>query len=178
VELNLSEVTVEKPDPNVVVSKQANPYLIVLGILLVLTFVGGMVYSRAVGSETKETTPPANQTSETTKTTKSKDAPSDTLLTALLGAGAGLIIVGALYGRISTIKLPGGTEISLTPEEKEKAAKKVIEKLSDDVDPAKAVEVTQEATDRLLQAKAYSAYQLPDEKIDHVVSHVVEQVGE
>jgi flagellar basal body-associated protein FliL len=176
VEFPSSELTVEKPAHNVVVPKQANPYLIALGALLIVLFVTGMIYTRAVGSETKETKPAATEQANATKT-ETKSAPSDTLLTSILAAGATLIIVGALYGRISTIKLPGGTEISLSAEEKEKAAATVVEKLSDDVDPRKAVEVTQEATDRLLQAKAYGTVELPDEKIERVVEKVVDQAA-
>lgn len=144
----LGEINIEKPAPNVVTSRKANPWLIVLGILLVACFAGGTVYARTAGSETVETSGP-NTGANASKTTTTKNAPSETLLTTLLGTGAALIIVGALYGRISTIKLPGGVELSLAKDAEEKTIKKAVEQHPNE--PDKAAEVAQKAQSLLLQ---------------------------
>lgn len=105
-------------------------------MVLVLLAIGAVVYSRSEGSQTTEKTvtaaagTPAGNTATTTattpsaqsKTTTTKSVPSDTILTALLSAGAVLILVGFFYGRISSIKVLGA-EIGLTPEEADKVVK-------------------------------------------------------
>lgn len=151
---------------NAITSRKGNPWLIALGMLLVLVFAYGVFYARDQGSETMESKP--SKTQPTIKTTK--DAPSDSLLTAVLGAGAALIVIGVLYGRISTIKLPGGAEITLTDGEKAKTAEKAAEKHPDD--PTKAALLAQEAQEKLLQEKAYGSVELPEEKIDSVVGEL------
>lgn len=178
-----------EPNPagNVVTSRKANGWLIGLGAIMVIAVAIGVFYARDSGSETVETSPPAQSNSSqpqaTVKTTKS--APSDSLLTTVLGAGAALIIIGVLYGRISTIKLPGGVEISLTKDEEDKAAKMIGEKLKEKadgaVDPVKTAKATQEAADLLLQAKARvqakaGPVELPEDEMASVVEKVVEQV--
>lgn len=174
------EVNVE-PKGNVVTSRKANVPLIVLGLLLVVGFAGGVVYARDQGSITVESpsgaAPQGTATAVSTvaaqasdKTTTTKNAPSDELLTALLGTGAVLIVVGLLYGRISTIKLPGGAEISLTDNELKKTAEAAAEKHPED--PKKAALVAQEVQDRLLKEKARGSFELPDAKIAHVAAEV------
>jgi hypothetical protein len=178
-----------EPNPagNVVTSRKANSWLIGLGAIMVIAVAIGVFYARDSGSETVETSPPAQSNSSqpqaTVKTTKS--APSDSLLTTVLGAGAALIIIGVLYGRISTIKLPGGVEIGLTKNEEDKAAKMIGEKLKEkadgEVDPVETAKATQEAADLLLQAKARvqakaGPIELPEDEMVSVVEKVVEQV--
>ena len=102
--------------------------LVLLGVLLIALFLAGLVLARVFGSETVETSSPTNTTAtEVTKTTEAKELPSDTLLTALLATGAVLVFVGLLYTRISAIKVPGGGEITIEPEEKEQVAQQVTE---------------------------------------------------
>ncbi len=193
--VDLGEIKVEKPAKNVVTSRKANPWLIGLGILLLIAFAGGVYYATDTGSETvEEPTAKTGQSTTTgqdeasSNTTTEKKAPSDTLLTTLLGTGAALIVVGALYGRISTIKLPGGVEIGLSADEKEKTAQKVSEKVKEKaaagqpIDPAKIAELTQKANDQLLQEKEKRARggkleELPDEEISSLVHGVVEPVA-
>lgn len=184
-----NQINVEpNPAGNVVTSRKANPWLIGLGAIMVVAVALGVFYARDKGSETVETNPPTqsspSQPQTTVKTTKS--GPSDSLLTTVLGAGAALIIIGVLYGRISTIKLPGGVEIGLTKDEEDKAAKmigqKLEEKVDGNVDPVAAARATQEASDLLVQAKArvqakVGPVELPEEEMTSVVEQVVGQVS-
>jgi hypothetical protein len=119
------------------------PELIGLGLLLVLLAIAGVVYARAVGSVTVETTTPAPatngvqqqpQAAASTKETKTKGAPSDNLLLAVVGVGGVLVLVGFLYGRISSITLPGGSKIDLKGEE--------IRKLQDGLKDKEGVDET------------------------------------
>ncbi len=144
----MGEINVEKAAGNVVTSRKANFWLILLGVLLVACFAGGAVYARTAGSETVET-PSTKPKAGEAKTTTTKSAPSETLLTTLLGTGAALIIVGALYGRISTIKLPGGIEVSMSKQAEKKTIKKSLEKHPNQ--PEKAAAVAQTAQTLLLQ---------------------------
>jgi len=158
-----------KPEANVATSRKANWWLIALGVLLVAIFVGGVWYSRGEGSETVEKSSPVKpgQAEATEKTTMTKDVPSETLLTAVLSTGAALIIVGALYGRISTIKLPGGVEVSMSEEAEEKTVKKAVEEHPGA--PEKAAAVAQKAQALLLQEAAVPTATPPDGKIEEAV---------
>jgi hypothetical protein len=163
-----TEVTIEKP--GVAVSKETKQGLVAIGMILVALALAAAGINWAEGGETTETTkPPQSGGTETKKVTKTKDGPSESLLTALLGAGAGLIVIGFLYGRISSIKLPGGTEIGLTAEEKKTATQKAIE--ANPNDPEKAAEVALVAEDHLLAQKINSAAAatLPESKIDEAL---------
>lgn len=166
------EIKVEPKGP-VVTSRKANGLLITFGLILIVAFAYGVFYARDSGSVVEET-PAAKATGSTTeakaKTITTKNAPSDSLLTAVLATAGALLLVGVLYGRISTIKLPGGAEISLTDEEKEKTAEKAAEKHPDD--PKQAAMVAQDAQEKLLREKAYGSIEVPEEKIDSVVEAV------
>ncbi len=171
VELNipgteLGEINVEKAAPNVFTSRKANPWLIALGVVLVICFGAGTVYARSAGSETVEKAG-AGSGDKASKTTTTKNAPSETLLTTLLGTGAALIIVGALYGRISTIKLPGGVEVSMSKEAEEKTIKKSVEKHPNE--PDKAAAVAQKAQTLLLQEAEEGSTTPTDGDIDAAV---------
>lgn len=181
--------TFSKPDPKVAVRKETKKSLVVIGVALVVLALCLAALNWVVGSETTETAPPASSKSVTTastkKVTKTQSGPSEGLLTALLGTGAALIVVGFLYGRISSIKLPGGVEVGLTKDEEEKAAEKIGEKLKEQsggaVDPATAAQVAQKATEHLSQAKAgllakAGAFELSDDEIETVVDKVVKQI--
>jgi hypothetical protein len=113
-------------------AKGPNYWLIVLGVALIALAGLGVWFSHAYGSQTRETNvksatsaksgTPAEPSTET-KTTDTRGVPSDSLLTATLGTGAGLIALGALYARITTIKLPGPVEIGLTDSERAEVKK-------------------------------------------------------
>ncbi len=180
--------TFSKPDPKVAVRKETKKSLVVIGVALVILALCLAALNWVVGSETTETAPPASSesvaTASTKKVTKTQSGPSEGLLTALLGTGAALIVVGFLYGRISSIKLPGGVEVGLTKDEEEKAAEKIGEKLKEksggEVDPATAAQVAQAATEHLSEAKAgllakAGTFELSDDAIEKVVDKVVKQ---
>jgi Na+-transporting methylmalonyl-CoA/oxaloacetate decarboxylase gamma subunit len=177
--------TFSKPDPKIAVSKETKKVLVAIGVGLIVLSLGLAALNWVIGSETTETTPPPAKspaTASAQKTTKTKSGPSEGLLTALLGSGAALVVVGFLYGRISSIKLPGGVEVGLTKDEEDKAAEKVGEKLKEKsggaVDPATAAQVAQKATEHLSQAKVgllakAGAFELSDDAIEAVVDKAV-----
>lgn len=111
--------------------------LVALGSLLIALFVAGLVIARTTGSETTTTAPAGRpgstsataavhtQAAATSTTTTTKSTPTEAELLALLGTGVVLVLAGALYSRLSAIKLPGGAEIDLTPEEKTAVAHEV-----------------------------------------------------
>lgn len=171
--------TFTKPDPKVAVRKETKRSLVVIGGFLVIAALGLATLNWAIGSETKETTPSSSTPTAkaSTKTTKTTSGPSEGLLTAIIGSGAALIVVGFLYGRISSIKLPGGVEVGLTPDEEEKGTKKILEKLPPTADDATKAKAVQETQGHLLRAKAglqakTSATQLSDDEIKSVVERV------
>ena len=171
-----STVKIEKP--GVAVSQETKWVLVVIGVFLVIAAIGAATINWTNGGETTETTKPGKDaTVQTEKVTKTKNGPSESLLTALLGAGAGLIVIGFLYGRISSIKLPGGTVIGLNAEEKKAATQKAIEANPDD--PKKAAEVALASEDRLLAQKLNTAsVSLPEKRIDEVVQAVTAEAEE
>jgi hypothetical protein len=82
----------------------------------------------AATQASKTTTGASNSTTTTAagaSRTTTKSTPSEAVLLALLGTGAVLILAGALYARLSVIKLPGGAEIQLSPEERERVIEQV-----------------------------------------------------
>lgn len=115
----------------------ANGWLVAGGVLILAFFFAGVMYSRLGGSRTTEVTtqigpPPTTAAtapaatapaatigdpsfpgrrrlprSRTTKRTTTKTVPSDTILAAILSAGGGLVLIGAFYSRLTTIKLAG-----------------------------------------------------------------------
>jgi hypothetical protein len=171
------DVKVEPKGP-VVTSRKANGLLIFFGLLLIAGFAYGVYYARHSGSVVVETptsvkakgatgaTGATGQAQASGKTTTTKSAPSETLLTAVLGTAGALLLVGVLYGRISTIKLPGGVELAMTKEAEEKTVEKSAEKHPDD--PAKVAKVAQKAQALLLQENAGGAI-LTDKQISDAV---------
>jgi hypothetical protein len=148
-QLVLSPGTVVSADAKVIVPEtRAKKSLVWIGSLLIALFVAGIVLTRTVGNTTTKIT-----SSGTTKTT-TKTFGSDTLLTALLATGAALIVVGLLYSRISVIKLPGGAEIALNPDEKKAVEAKVKEKVEQEqIPPEAAPMLTMEALDEARSQK-------------------------
>jgi hypothetical protein len=180
--------TFEKPDPKVAVRKETKQSLVIIGGLLIVAALGLAALNWSIGSETKETAPAPSSTptaKASTTTKKTTSGPSEGLLTAIIGSGAALIIVGFLYGRISSIKLPGGVEVGLTPDEKEKGAKEAIEaieKLPDTADPAKTAEAIQATQYHCLQAKAglqtkTGITELSEDEIKSVAAKVVAKMN-
>src|SRR5215211_2833606 len=110
-------------------------------------------------------------TKEGDKTT-TKSWPSDTQVSALLGAGAALIITGFLWTRITAVKLPGGAEIDLNSAEQEKAAEKIGDKLSQAKDAKKIATETQKTMSALRRTKGRIG---TTELSDHDISAVVEE---
>lgn len=104
-------------------------WLIAIGGAVIALFVGGVVLSMAVGTKTTVVghagTTSKTATVQANETTTTKGVPSDTVLEAILATGGVLILVGFLYGRISTIKIPGGGEIDLSADEKQQVASAV-----------------------------------------------------
>lgn len=177
----------KKPDPKVGVSQHTKKWLVAIGVVLVLVAVGLMAATWIVGEKTTETTKgPSTPTATeaTTKTTKAKKGPAEGLLTALIGSGAALILVGFLYGRISSIKLPGGVDVGLTPKEEEKANEKVAEALQGkEADLATTAKVAQVTHNRLLKTKAGLGMpvvggELPEHEIESAAKTVVDQFVE
>ena len=98
----------------------------------------------------------------------------------MIGSGAALILIGFLYGRISSIKLPGGVDIGLTAEEREKATEKTLAALPDDSDPKLASKAIQMAQEGVLATKATmhaaSAAEVSDDQIEQVATDVAQSV--
>lgn len=98
------------------------------GAALMLLFTGLVIASYGFGTRTSTTTSPAAGTVTTSASTTTTATPiagtssltvtknptSDMLLTELLGVAAVMMLVGFLYPRINTIKLPGGGELDLS----------------------------------------------------------------
>jgi hypothetical protein len=105
---------------------QAKKSLVVLGAFLIVLFLAGVVLTRVVGN-----------TADTVGTrTTTKVFVSDTVLTAILSTGVFILLIGLLYSRITAIKLPGGAEIDLRPQEEHLLRAKVKETIvtHDDLD--------------------------------------------
>jgi hypothetical protein len=153
----------------VVLAAGAHKVLVAIGLLLVLLALAVAVFGRVAGTT-------VTKKGETTTT---KAWPSETEFTALLSAGAVLVLTGFLWSRISAIKLPGGGEIDLNSDEQKKTAAAVAAKLGPDASPQKVAEETQKAVSAVRRAKASVAPptvatpSLSEDRIEEVVSSVV-----
>jgi hypothetical protein len=131
------------------------------GAVLVVAALAVAAVAWSVGSETT-TTPATTGAASTTSTTS---PPSDNLIIAILASGAALILAGGLYGRITSLKLPGGVEVGLSQEEKEKVATQMIADAkakgagNGTLDAARIAKATAEA---LEQGKVLKATGLPE----------------
>jgi hypothetical protein len=164
---------VEPQTPDVSLAKGAHKGLVVLGCLLVLLVIGCGIYNRAEGSETKEVTTPAKQKGgPEEKSTETKAVFSDTLLTALLGAGAALLVVGILYARISSITLPGGAKVELSADEAKQGIKEALDKVPAGTPPDAAAAKVTETLAELKQVKAQGV-ELPQQTIAETAARVV-----
>lgn len=140
--------------PNATISAtKAKWQLVLLGSVLILLFLGGAAYSLGVGSKKKVVRNPGRET------TTSRDVPSGSLLEALLATGATLIVLGLFYGRITVIKLPGGSELDLSPVEKNAVAATVKkEVVAGKVPPEAAPAVTVAAMEHARERKAAGSF--------------------
>jgi hypothetical protein len=173
----------EKPRERIVRADRRNRGLIALGLVLIGLFVAGLVLTRTVGSTTTEHTTsgpcsagsqPACST-EQTKATKTKNFPSESLLTALLSAGGLLVLIGALYGRITSIKA-FGAEIGLAPAE----TNKLVEKVTGRMEGSRAEDVAEVLPAALNQARGLKesadVARLSDQDLDAVAETAVRSV--
>lgn len=181
--------SVAKPVEKVLLTDKAKWPLVGSGGLLVLLFMLGVGFTRLVGGETEQTGPPAATTAANertteaataanqavTTTTKTKNAPSDTLLTAILASGAALLITGFLYSRITTIKIAGVAEIGLTTAELNTIDKQVKAKLGESsprVDEAKQAVVKELHREK----ERAGIIQLNDDEVKRVAARIVEEL--
>jgi len=178
----------------------------VVGALLLALFVVGVVIAQTDGSKTNKSTPhgvttsnsettttagsgTTPSTSKTTTTTSTdggvsdettKSAPSEGLLLALLGMGVLLVLVGALYSRITTIKLPGGGELVLSPEESQQVTDRVVQKAKEE-STAPSASAIAKATSVALQLahtrKLVASQPLDDRAIEQVAAAGLEAAG-
>ena len=145
----------------VVRADRRNRGLVALGLVLITLFMAGLVLSRTVGSTTTEHTtaapcPAGSQpacSTEQTKATKTKNFPSESLLTVLLFSGGLLVLIGALYGRITSIKA-FGAEIGLAPAE----TNKLVEKVTERMQGSRAEEVAEVLPAALNQARGLGVH--------------------
>jgi len=153
---------IDKPDTKVVLAGGAHEALVAIGVALVIVAILVGAAARLSGNTV---------TKEGDKTT-TKSWPSDTQVSALLGAGAALILTGFLWTRITAVKLPGGAEIDLNSAEQEKAAEKIGDKLSQAKDAKKIATETQKTMSALRRTKGRIG---TTELSDHDISAVVEE---
>jgi hypothetical protein len=167
--------TFEKPDPQVAVRQETKKSLVYIGAVALVVGVVLILLTWTIGTQTKETPPASSDGAKTAtaKTTTTKSGPAEGVILAILGTGAALIVVGFLYGRISTIKLPGGVEISMSEETEKKTIEKAVEAKPDD--PGAAATVAQQAQSLLIQ-RAAPAVHPSDAEIAQVVQQVAEKV--
>ncbi|HYB22161.1 MAG TPA: hypothetical protein VED41_00085 [Solirubrobacteraceae bacterium] len=125
--------------------------------------------SEAKTVETK-TVNPTSGSGEVTK-----NAPSDTFLLALLGTGVGLVLAGALYSRLTTIKLPGGVELDL----KESAAlgAGVADKAAPGASAQQVAAATVVAHEAARATKVATGQKLDDDVIDLAVEEGLKALG-
>lgn len=167
----------------IVRADRPNWLLISLGGLLVVLFMGGVVFARGWGSETVTSPVPSSTGSASeapaakTKST-TKAAPSDTILTAVLASGAALIMAGALYSRISTITLPGDVKIGLSNKETT-TTKDTAAKQAGGLTEAQVVEATTRAVEKVKEKKAATgAIELPPDDVERLTKTAVDEFKE
>lgn len=167
---------VGKPGGQLVLARKPKIPLLVVGGMLLALFIAGVIYSLDEGSAKTVIMMPASPTQiQTTSTTTIKNAPSDALLTAVLATGAVLILVGYLYDRITSIKLPGGTEIGLSSDETKTARNQVTRRLEGQ-SRAPTARITSRSLEEMRREKARAGViELPKEQIESVVDRVVEE---
>ena len=125
--------TLKQLHPQVGLAKGAHKPLVIIGCALALSAFGLGIAGGIVGS--KVTTVGKDMTT--------KSWPSDIELTSLFSAGALLVLTGFFWTRISAIKLPGGAELDLTPEEQATTAKAVVDALPANTDAETVSATTQ-----------------------------------
>jgi hypothetical protein len=192
----LAPGTVITPEAPVVVPEtKAKISLVIVGSVLLVAFAVGIVLARTVGNETNEVSSPATTAvgatgatgatgqagatgaTEVTKKTTTKNWASDGLLTALLGTGAALIVLGLMFNRLTTIKF-AGAEVTLKDEEKEKVKEKVNEKAGQEqMSSAQVSAATVVALDNAKEEKLKQGVStLSDAHLADAATQAVEQV--
>lgn len=142
--------------------------MIVVGFIIIAAAAAGVIYARSAGTTTSEVT----NADKTIKETTTKNAPSDTFLLSVVATGAALVIIGALYSRITTITLPGGTVLGLNQSEKEKITKEVGKTAEQKgLDSEKTAAATTKALDRARAKKTMiGTLELDDQALTEVVA--------
>jgi hypothetical protein len=136
--------------------------LIAAGVGLLSWMILALVLAQTEGTETRTRTLPGP--TSTSHSSTSTSVPSEAVLLALLATGAVLVLSGALYARLSTIKLPGA-ELVLTPEEREGVAAQVAAKASAAATASDLARATATAVD-IGQVKKSVAKQLAPSDIE------------
>jgi hypothetical protein len=159
--------------------------LVVVGAILLALFIEGFVAGQKTGSGTGTTTQAVTSTVKTTTsasmtttvTTQPKAVtstsvsgpPSEGLLLALLGFGSASLLAGGMYTRISTIKLPGGVELDLTPEERAAVTAQLTSHVTG-ADPATAITAMEAALELARSKKIVSGKPLTESAIEDAVT--------
>ena len=128
--------------------------IVVLGLALILLFIGGIVFNRVVG--TSVTRSPGHYDHSTggqdTVTTTRSAIPGGVLL-GLLSSGGVFVLVGLLWSRITVIKLLG-SEIDLSDNEKRQALDRIQQHVNErGLAPEKATAAALESYRLLLAEK-------------------------
>jgi kumamolisin len=155
--------------------------LSLIGALLIGLFVLGAYLDEHDGGQTRTTTPASHSSTTTSTTTNgatssttttattaqavsrttSKTAPSEGVLLAVLGTGVGLLLVGALYNRLASIKA-GAFELSLTPEERAQ----VVAQVAESADPSASGPAMARATAAALEVAQAAKLATPAGALD------------
>lgn len=124
------------------------------------TTTGSKEEPRTTISRTVTVTPKSEST-EVDKT-----APSEGLLLALLGTGVVLILAGGFYSRITAIKLPGGVDLTLSPEESTKVQEAVNAKAPAEANSSQVVKAAVVAHEVARTQKQATGEELSDEIVE------------
>jgi hypothetical protein len=187
----LPVMNTSKPTPSKVVSADelstgnwptGRVVLSIVGVILLGLFIAGFVSEQTAGRKTSTTTKTTSTVAVTksatmtkTVTTKPKvvssviDPQAEGLLLALLGFGAATLLASAMYARISAIKLPGGVEIDLTPEERAAVTHQLASHIKSDAKREAVIEATAVALDLARVRKSVSGEPLTETAIKEVV---------
>jgi hypothetical protein len=177
--------------------------LVIVGVCILAWMIIALILANTRGSEkhvgapgttvttsaTTTTTPAAatapatNTTRSTTSTTGAKtdesntSAPSDTVLVALLTIGGILVLSGALYTRLSTVKLGTGFEVTLSPEQAADVAGSVNDKAPAGASQQDITRATAAALEVARSTKRVSQTPLDVDAIEHAAVEGLKVVG-
>jgi len=147
---------------------------LLMALVAGLVLAGYGIGTRAHTTTRSASTPAATTSAATTTTatgtvatagrssTVTKSPPSDTMLTEILGVGALLMLVGFLYPRINTIKLPGGAELDLaTANAVMQQQVKALATASGQKDPTAIASLQKQAVAELANVVGFDVADLP-----------------